>query len=90
MRGKQYNKGKHWKVKDTSNMNKDKIGRKRPPFSDSWKKNMSKGKIGKRSGNWKDGSSLMRKLEEKDQIDVKYAEHSEKTLKKVSSSIMTI
>lgn len=35
--------GKHWKVKDTSNMSKAKKGKKRPPFSKEWKKRISIG-----------------------------------------------
>ena len=35
------NKGKHWKVKDTSKMNKDKIGKKTPIFRKTGKKKIS-------------------------------------------------
>lgn len=41
-------KGKHWKIKDTSRMNQDKKGKKRPPFSREWKREMSKARKGKR------------------------------------------
>ncbi len=30
--------GKHWKIKDTSKMNQDKKGKKRPPFTEIWRK----------------------------------------------------
>ena len=36
------NKGKHWKVKDTSKMNKDKIGKKDPHFQKTGKKDKHK------------------------------------------------
>lgn len=32
------NLGKHWNIKDTSKMNLDKIGKKRPPRSEEWKR----------------------------------------------------
>jgi len=35
--------GKHWKVKDTSNIGKALIGRKRPPYSQEWKDKISIG-----------------------------------------------
>lgn len=53
--------GKHWKIKDTSKMNKDKIGKKRPPFSQEWKDKISKAKKGENAKekhwNWKGGIS---------------------------------
>lgn len=62
--------GKHWKIKDTSRMNKDRHGKKRKPFTEEWKKNISiatreamkkPGVIEKMSGensyNWKGGIS---------------------------------
>jgi 5-methylcytosine-specific restriction endonuclease McrA len=40
------NKGKHWKVKNTTNLGKALIGRKRPPFSNEWKTKISISKRG--------------------------------------------
>jgi len=42
------NFGKYWKIKDTSKMNKDKIGKKRPPFSEETKRKMSKSQSGRK------------------------------------------
>lgn len=46
-------KGKHWKIKDTSRRNIDKIGKKRPPFSQNWKDKISKSNLADKSCHWK-------------------------------------
>ena len=58
MKGKKNNLGKHWKIKDTSRMNKDKIGKKRPPFSEKWRRKMSESHEGEKAYQWLGGISF--------------------------------
>ena len=48
-KGNKHTLGKHWKIKDSSSMNLDKIGRKRPPFSEDWKRKISNALRGRKS-----------------------------------------
>lgn len=50
LKTKKYTFNKHWKIKDSSGMNKDKIGKKRPDVSIRLK-----GKFGKNHQAWKGG-----------------------------------
>jgi len=51
--GNKTNVGKHWKIADTSKMNKTKIGKKRPPRSDEWKRNLGIARLGKTPWNYR-------------------------------------
>ena len=56
---------KHRKIKDTSKMNKDKIGKKRPPFSKEWRKQISDsllGRTGENSRNWQGGKTSLQRI----------------------------
>ena len=55
---KSNNYGRHYKIKDTSRYGKSRIGKKRPPFSDEWKKKLASYK-GSLASNWKGGLSFL-------------------------------
>lgn len=58
-------RGKRGKFKDTSRMNKDKLGKKRPPFSKKWRDKIGKsliGNFGDKSRNWQGGKTTLRVL----------------------------